>query len=162
MEIKAAKHEDINPIMNVIDQARTIMRESGNLTQWVGYPSAEVISEDIDLHQAFVCEIDHEIVGYFCLIIGDDPDPNYRIIEGGNWLDEKPYGVIHRLASGRQVKGIAQKAFDYAFSKIDNVRVDTHHDNVPMQNFLRKNGFSYCGIIYVSDGSPRDAFQKRA
>lgn len=146
--------------MDVIATARQIMRENGNLTQWVGYPSIEVIAEDIQLSQAFVCWQDDQIVGYFCFITGADPDPNYRVIENGQWLDDQPYGVIHRLASGRQVKGVAQAAFDYAFSVVDNVRVDTHHDNLPMQNFLKKNGFAYCGIIYVADGTPRDAFQK--
>ena len=28
-----------------------------------------------------------------------------------------------------------------------------------MQNFFKKYGFTYCGVIYVADGSPRDAFQ---
>lgn len=160
MEITAATPENLDSIMDVIATARQIMRENGNMTQWVGYPSIEVIAEDIHLNQAFVCWQDGQIVGYFCLIIGDNPDPNYRVIEHGKWLDEKPYGVIHRLASGRQVKGVAKAAFDYAFSIIDNIRVDTHHDNLPMQNFLKKNGFTYCGIIYVNDGTPRDAFQK--
>lgn len=161
MEILPAKPTDIKAIMDIIETARQIMRENGNMTQWVGYPSGELIAEDIRLNQAFVCWQDGQIVGYFCLITGSDPDPNYRVIEDGQWLDEKPYGVIHRLASGRQVKGVAQAAFDYAFSVVDNVRVDTHHDNLPMQNFLKKNGFTYCGIIYVNDGTPRDAFQKR-
>lgn len=160
MEITAATLENLDNIMHVIATARQIMRENGNMTQWVGYPSIEVIAEDILLNQAFVCWQQDQIVGYFCLIVGDNPDPNYRVIEDGKWLDEKPYGVIHRLASGRQVKGVAQAAFDYAFSIIDNLRVDTHHENLPMQNFLKKNGFTYCGIIYVNDGTPRDAFQK--
>lgn len=161
MEIRTATYQDLDSITAVIEAARTIMRESGNHTQWIGYPSRAVIYEDIQLKQAFVCDINGEVVGYFCLIVGQDPDPNYRVIHDGNWLDDAPYGVIHRLASARQVKGIAQKAFEYAFSVTHNVRVDTHHDNIPMQNYLKKTGFSYCGIIYVNDGSPRDAFQKR-
>lgn len=161
MEIQKAAPENIDRILEIIGQARAIMRETGNLTQWVGYPSREVILEDIDDGHGFLCVSDGEILGYFCFMQGDDPDPNYRIIEAGQWLDDKPYGVIHRLASGRTAKGIARAAFDFAFSKIGNIRVDTHHDNIPMQNFLKKYGFTYCGVIYVSDGTPRDAFQKR-
>lgn len=160
MKIEPATPRDINAILNIIDQARSIMRENGNTTQWInGYPSSETILEDISNEHAFVCLNDDEIVGYFCFMQGENPDPNYNFIEG-NWLNNNPYGVIHRLASGRTVKGIAQKAFDFAFTKTNNVRVDTHHDNLPMQNFLKKIGFEYCGVIYVSDGSPRDAFQK--
>jgi len=161
MEIKRARPSDIDLILEIIDQARLIMRENGNMTQWAdGYPSRETIFEDINNNHGFLCTNDGGVVGYFCLMVGDNPDANYNVIEAGQWLDDKPYGVIHRLASGRKAKGIAQAAFDFAFTQIGNIRVDTHHDNVPMQRFLKKHDFAYCGIIYVSDGTPRDAFQK--
>lgn len=160
MHIQKATVADLDVILNIIEEARSIMRENGNTTQWTnGYPSSETILEDIANDHAFVCIAADEVVGYFCLMLGDNPDPNYTTIEG-NWLNESAYGVIHRLASARTVKGIAQKAFDYAFTKTNNIRVDTLHENIPMQNFLKKNGFTYCGVIYVSDGTPRDAFQK--
>lgn len=160
MQIQKATLADIDFILTIIDEARTIMRENGNTTQWNnGYPSSATILEDITNEHAFICKVDNEIVGYFCFVQGDNPDPNYAVIEG-NWLNDNPYGVIHRLASGKKVRGIAKKAFDFAFSKNNNIRVDTHHDNLPMQNFLKKIGFTYCGVIYVSDGTPRDAFQK--
>ena len=38
--------------------------------------------------------------------------------------------------------------------------IDTHEDNQSMQKLLAKNQFSYCGIIYLSDGSKRLAFEK--
>lgn len=161
MEVNEAKLTDIDAILEIIGQARIIMRETGNASQWGnGYPSREIIAGDIHSGHGFVCSVDGDIVGYFCFMQGKDIDPNYLVIKNGQWLNDKPYGVIHRLASGRKAKGIARASFDFAFSKINNVRVDTHHDNIPMQNFLKKNGFAYCGIIYVSDGTPRDAFQK--
>lgn len=160
MEIRKATTDDLPDIMEVIGQARTIMRETGNATQWAnGYPSVETIQDDIAQGCGFVCTTD-TIVGYFFFRHGAHPEPTYTYIEG-QWLNDEPYGVIHRLASGRTAKGIAQAAFDFAFSLVENVRVDTHADNLPMQNFLVKNGFSYCGVIYVNDGTPRDAFQKR-
>ena len=162
MEIFRANAKDIDRILEVIDQARGIMRENGNMTQWSdGYPSRETILADIEAGHGFVCKLADEITGYFCFMQGDNPDPCYNVIENGAWLDDQPYGVIHRLASGRTAKGIAKSAFDFAFSQVNNIRVDTHHDNVPMQRFLQKNGFTYCGVIYVADGTPRDAFQKR-
>ncbi len=146
--------------MPIIDEARLIMRENGNMTQWSnGYPSDTIILKDINSGHGFVCILDEEVVGYFSFIAGNNPEPTYNVIEG-NWLNKDPYGVIHRLASGRKAKGIARAAFDFAFTKINTIRVDTHHENIPMQNFLKKNGFAYCGIIYVNDGTPRDAFQK--
>jgi predicted GNAT family N-acyltransferase len=161
MKIIAAELADIDQIMLIIEQAKHIMRENGNHTQWInGYPSKEIIQTDIRNQHAFVCLVDMEIVGYFCFMEGNDPDPNYKVIERGAWLNNAPYGVIHRLASSGKAKGVAKNAFDFAFSRIKNVRVDTNHDNIPMQNFLRNSGFVYCGVIYVSDGTPRDAFQK--
>ncbi|RZJ71769.1 GNAT family N-acetyltransferase [Flavobacterium sp.] len=161
MQIRPAKPTEVNAVLEVIEQARQIMRESGNLTQWSnGYPSAEIILNDINSGTGFVCESENRLVGYFCFMKGENPDANYDVIENGSWLNDKPYGVIHRLASARTVSGIAKAAFEFAFGQIPNIRVDTHHENVPMQNFLRKNGFDHCGVIYVSDGTPRDAFQK--
>lgn len=161
MQIQPAQLNDIPDILAVVEEARVIMRETGNMTQWNnGYPSVAIIEEDIKQSQAFLCKVENSIVGYFCFIQGNTPDPNYTVIENGNWLNNAPYGVIHRLASGGKVRGIAKAAFDFAFSQITNIRVDTHHENLPMQQFLKKNGFVYCGIIYVSDGTPRDAFQK--
>lgn len=161
MHIQPATPSDLNSIMPIIDEARLIMRENGNMTQWGnGYPSTGVILNDINNGHGFVCISEGEVVGYFCFIAGDNPEPTYNVIEGGAWLNNDPYGVIHRLASGRKARGIARAAFDFAFTKTGTIRVDTHHDNLPMQNFLKKNGFDYCGIIYVNDGTPRDAFQK--
>ncbi len=162
MEIKQAIAADIETIMDIIGQARLIMRENGNMTQWAdGYPSREIILGDINEGHGFLCVEAGELVGYFCFMKGDNPDSNYNVIEAGQWLDNQPYGVIHRLASGSKAKGIAKAAFDFVFSQIGNIRVDTHRDNIPMQNFLKKQRFTYCGIIYVADGTPRDAFQKR-
>ncbi len=161
MHVRQATPSDLNTIMPIIDEARQIMRENGNMTQWGnGYPSREVILNDITSGYGFVCLVDEEVVGYFFFKAGDNPEPTYSNIEGGAWLNNHPYGVIHRLASGRKARGIARAAFEFALTKTNTVRVDTHHDNLPMQNFLKKSGFTYCGVIYVNDGTPRDAFQK--
>lgn len=162
MEVLPAKPEHLSAIMQIIDQARDIMRANGNHTQWInGYPAPEIILEDIRSGHGFICMNSGEIAGYFCFLKGDNPEPTYNIIEDGKWLNNAPYGVIHRLASTGKIKGVAKACFDYCFSLTDNIKVDTNHNNVPMQNFFKKYGFSYCGIIYVSDGSPRDAFQMK-
>ena len=161
MHIEKATSKHIGPILTVIGHAREIMRETGNATQWTnGYPSREIIARDIASGNGFVCVENDAIAGYFYFKYGENTDPTYDVIENGKWLNDKPYGVIHRLAAGKKAKGIAKAAFDFAFSKIENVRVDTHRDNLPMKNFLAKAGFFYCGVIYVADGTPRDAFQK--
>jgi RimJ/RimL family protein N-acetyltransferase len=41
-----------------------------------------------------------------------------------------------------------------------SIKADTHKDNRAMQKALYKNGFQYCGIIYLEDNSERIAFEK--
>ena len=94
----------------------------------------------------------------FAFIIGDDP--TYSVIEGGHWLNERPYGTIHRLGSTGKHKGILRQCVDFCMSHIANIRLDTHADNAIMLNAVEKLGFIRCGTIYCMDGSPRVAFQK--
>ena len=56
------------------------------------------------------------------------------------------------------VHGIAAAMFAFAKERIDHLRIDTHQDNLPMQGAIAKAGFKRAGIVYVSDGTPRVAF----
>lgn len=94
MEIRKSNSEDINEIMNCIDFARKLMRDSGNSVQWTnGYPSKELMLESIEKGFNFLIVENGEVVATFDFIIGDDP--NYSVIENGAWLNDDPYGVIH-------------------------------------------------------------------
>ena len=78
-------------IMIVMDAAKGIMRQSGNLRQWgEGYPSEAVITADMEKHGGFVVEDDGKVVGYFAFL--PSPEPTYARIYEGKWLDdETPY-----------------------------------------------------------------------
>ena len=52
-----------------------------------------------------------------------------------------------------------KKIMDYCKAQIPHLRIDTHEDNKVMQHVLEKYGFVRCGIVYVSDGSPRIAYE---
>lgn len=158
--IRPAGLEDLPLVMEIYDYARAFMRANGNVTQWVnGYPSEELIRQEIQDGHSFVCtDGDGEIVGTFCFILGDDP--TYQQIYDGAWLNDEPYGVIHRMGTNGKRKGIAEACLDWSFQHSDNIRVDTHCDNLVMQHILEKNGFKRCGIIYVRDGTERIAYQK--
>ena len=84
------------------------------------------------------------------------------MIQDGAWLNDKPYGTVHRITSQNKRKGAASFCIDWCFAKCPNLRMDTHRDNLPMQSFLKKKGFKPCGVIQVEDGSERIAFQKEA
>ena len=66
MTVRRATYNDIPRIMEVCEQARRIMRSDGNMNQWTGgYPSEEVIREDIADDVAYVVDDITDIVGYF-------------------------------------------------------------------------------------------------
>ena len=108
----------------------------------------------------YVCTEEEHIAGVFVFFKGEDP--TYRIIREGSWHRNSPYGVLHRVASDGSIKGIARFCFDFAKENCDYLRIDTHKDNIPMQNTLAKNGFCRCGIINTDDGSPRIAYDWEA
>lgn len=158
--IRPAKSKDIPEIMQVMAAAKQIMRQSGNMHQWgEGYPSESVIETDIEKRGGYVIEEAGKIVGYFAYL--QSPEPTYATIYEGKWLDdEKPYHVVHRIASYPEVRGIFSCIIDFCFSHDTNIRIDTHRDNKIMQHNLQKHGFSYCGIIYLLSGDERLAYQK--
>ena len=52
---------------------------------------------------------------------------------------------------------------NWAFEQCGHLRIDTHGDNIVMQNLVKKLGFVHCGTIYVEeDNNPRLAFEKTA
>ena len=160
MHIRPARTEDLQPIMAVIEAAKGIMRASGNTGQWVnGYPSESVIREDIRQGYGYVLVEEEQLAGYFAFI--PSPEPTYAEIYQGAWLDdERPYHVIHRIASYPQVHGVFRSLCDWCLAREGNLRIDTHRDNHIMQYNLLKNGFHYCGIIYLASGDERLAYQK--
>lgn len=159
MEIRKTGIEDLAEIMRVYETARVFMAQNGNPTQWGdSYPNEELIRQDIAQGISYVGEQDGEIESVFVYFKGDDP--TYQVIENGNWVNDEPYGVVHRIASRGKVKGAGTQCILWGFAQCGNLRIDTHDDNKVMQHVLEKNGFVKCGRIYTDDGTPRIAYQK--
>ena len=157
--IRKSAMNDLGRMLEIYEYARKQMRLNGNPNQWVNYPSRELLEEDIRNGVSYVVESDSKVIGTFMFIIGEDP--TYLVIEKGSWLNSEPYGTIHRIASDGTHKGMFRLVEEFCSRQIDNIRIDTHEDNKIMQHILEKSGFIKCGIIYVSDGSPRIAYQKK-
>lgn len=154
MNIRKTAPSDIELILSMYDHSRSVMRADGNLTQWVGYPTHEDVEEDVRRGVSYIIEG----MGTFALVPGIEP--TYDYIDHGRWIDTlTPYSTLHRLAATEGTRGIADMAFRYAKSHAAHLRVDTHASNRPMRHILEKEGFVYCGIIYMPDGSPRDAYE---
>ncbi len=157
MKVRPSTPADIDAIMQIYDHARSFMRSYGNTCQWInGYPSREIIFNDIYAGNSYLIEHDGVAAGVFTFISGNDP--TYSEIEG-EWLNDNPYGTIHRIAAASGAKGIADVALDFCKRKNMDIRIDTHENNIPMLAWINKRGFKYCGIIHISDGTPRLAFQ---
>ncbi len=146
-------------ISDIFDKARQYMRRNGNNVQWTnGYPQKQTIANDVADGCFYLILLNSRIVACFCM--RPSPEPTYARIYDGQWPDDEPYNVIHRLASDGTVGGIARLAIRFALDK-GNLRVDTHELNSTMINIMEKEGFTRCGTIYVTDGTPRIAFQKQ-
>ena len=182
MVIRPATPADIPALRPVFEAAKGIMRADGNHSQWsaTGFPDDSLLLRDIARGGGFVIENrwpvgdGHDerkivmpgltghlaaprIVAYFALL--PSPEPTYDVIDGA-WLTDGPYGVIHRMASYPEVHGIFSTIIDYALSRYSHLRIDTHRDNRIMQHLIGKHGFTYCGIIWLEDGTERLAYER--
>lgn len=158
-EILQAAPCHVERIMELYAKARQFMAEHGNPTQWPPtYPPRDLVERDIQDGHMFVCMAKGRIAAVFYYRAGEDP--TYRVIEKGNWLNSQAYGVVHRITSDGSARGAASFCLQWAWRQCGNLRIDTHEDNVVMQNLLKKNGFQYCGIIYVNEREQRLAYQK--
>ena len=174
MRIRHSAEADLWRIMEIYSFARKYMAEHGNPNQWgpTNWPPEALIRRDIEGGNSYVCvEMDANddmqqsdsgrVVGTFFFRQGKDAEPGYRRIEDGRWLEDSPYGVVHRVAADGSVKGIGSFCLNWAYEQCGHLRIDTHGDNLVMQGLLSKLGFVRCGTIYVEeDDNPRIAYEK--
>lgn len=161
--IKKANIHDAIHIYNVLIKGQEYMKKHGNPTQWPdGFTTIEEVKQSIINDGTYVVCSGENIAATFILAIGEDK--TYSYIEEGQWIADKPYATIHRIASDGTYKGIGDYIFnwceEHAKSHDLNLRIDTHNDNKTMKHLIAKHGFDYCGIIYVSNGSQRLAYEK--
>ena len=164
MRIRKTTLQDLGRIMEIYAFARQYMAQHGNPNQWgpTNWPPEKLIRNDIADGSSYVCENEAgKAIGTFFFAYGPDIEPTYRNITDGSWLDDSPYGVVHRIASDGTEKGIGAFCINWAYEQCGHLRIDTHGDNTVMQNLVRKLGFVHCGTIYVlEDNAPRLAYEK--
>lgn len=180
MNFRKSTYDDVDEILEIIEKAKVELKKLG-LDQWQkGYPNREVVENDIKNEFSYVLEeiakkdnksenqISKKIIG--TIVLSPEKEEAYSKIEG-KWITNDDYIVIHRLAVDSEVKnkGIATKILEFSEkecikNKILSIKTDTHENNEPMKKFLEKNGFSYCGVIYLDKepdvGEKRIAYEK--
>ena len=157
--IRKSTENDLPTLLSLADAGRATMRLNGNMEQWTnGYPSQSDFEDDIRRGISYIVEDEGKPIATFAFM--PDPEPTYLEIYQGAWLNDKPYHVIHRLASLPQQKGIFDLVMDFSKTRTGNIRIDTHRDNAIMRHLIEKHGFVYCGIVYMQNGDERVAYQK--
>lgn len=156
--IRHARKKDIPRIMEIINQAKIEMAKVSD--QWQdGYPNEATIAEDINNAVSYVLvDSSDSVIGTAAIIQG--PDFNYSYIEG-TWKSDKPYYVIHRIAVANESKGkgLAHYFFEFCRGMGASIRIDTHEKNLSMQRAILKEGFHYCGVVYVGENQKRLAYE---
>ena len=154
MKVRLANLIDLKQIKVVYDNAVNHMIDEGNISQWTDYSSFEKGEiKYIDQNCFYVVEREEEIIGVFALIYG--VDETYNKIKG-KWINDDEYVTIHKIAVKYYQQHIASFILDYVVNCIklkfiNNIRIDTHKDNISMKTFLKKNKFTYCGVISITN-----------
>ncbi|MGO4929381.1 GNAT family N-acetyltransferase [Fundicoccus sp. Sow4_D5] len=166
MKIRHTVKEDIERILEIFEHGRQVQLKTGNPNQWrKGHPGRELVMKDLMAGFSYVCVVDEKdqtdlpvgtIVATFAALEGEDP--TYTTVEGGQWLNDAPYVTIHRISTSGQLKGTGQHCMQWVIDHYNNIKIDTHHLNQPMIHVIEKFGFKYCGVIYVGDGTARNAY----
>ncbi len=155
--IRLATIDDMSSITEIYKTAREFMKANGNPNQWgEDYPTTEIINADIDAKNLYICEDGGEVSAVFTLM--NEVEPTYEMIEG-KWSLNSEYATIHRVASSMTKRGVFGEIIEYTKKLYNHIRIDTHEQNIKMQNLILKAGFKRAGIIYVEDGSPRIAYE---
>ena len=165
MIIRKANTNDADAVTEIFELCRKGMNESG-IDQWQsGTPNRNIFLSDLENGYATVGEDGGKIVAYCALVIGRDH--TYDVINDGKWkTDNEIYATLHRVAVHPEYRnhGAASQFMQYCKdvckeNGISSMRIDTHKDNLAMQHTILKNGYEYCGIIHIDDGTERLAFE---
>lgn len=165
MELRKSIVSDVENIMVIIRQAQVSLKERG-VNQWQnGYPNEDTIIGDISRGESYVLVKNGEVIA--TTMITFEEDTFYEKIYDGEWLNDGKYATIHRIAVCDEYKGlgissqiILQTEELCRQNNIPSIKIDTHKENIPMRKVIEKNGFKYCGIVYVDGNSERVAFEK--
>lgn len=168
MTVRPVRTEDAARIGAIFDEARGTIAALG-IDQWQnGYPNLASAAEDAAAGRSYAVWIGEEIAGVCTLV--PDGEPTYDVIEDGEWLtgnENRSYMAVHRVAVSVAFRGTGAAGCLMRFAEeraresgLLSVRIDTHEGNIVMQRMLEKNGYRPCGIIHLTDGARRVAYEK--
>ena len=166
---RAAEESDLPDILQMVSQARALLKSRG-VDQWQGtYPDEAAFRFDMDRGECFLVLHGGEPAGFFTLSTRDEA--SYKEITDGKWTADMPCCVLHRAAVSEQYRGsgMAERLIKCAEEQcraygLRCIRTDTHRKNKAMQRLLRGAGFRYRGNIQVKvepgHDTARQAYEK--
>ncbi len=163
LHFRRADTADIERIMDIIHQAQTRMGLRGT-TQWQdGYPSRQIIDNDIVEGWGYVAVSKDVVIAYTAV---GDYEVAYDHLQG-DWLTDGKYLVVHRLAVADEAlrKGVATAIMKFVQELaveqgVPSIKIDTNFDNDGMLAILERLGSKYCGKVYYESGE-RVAYEFR-
>lgn len=169
MLFRKSEPKELENILEIVVETQKYFKENG-IDQWQnGYPNRETILDDMNKDQSYVLLDDNDEICGICTISFIEEE-SYKKIVDGEWksdIETVPYGVIHRIAikGNLKKKGVGSFIFREVekivrAKNINSIKVDTHEDNKPMQESMKRNGYEYCGVVYIQGGAKRVAFEK--
>ncbi|MDR1568414.1 MAG: GNAT family N-acetyltransferase [Streptococcaceae bacterium] len=165
MKFKPVSLNDWQEVFTILTTAVAFLAEQG-INQWQNnYPNQATVFQDIQKQVSYQLVDENKILAV--AVLNTEAEANYRKIESGTWQNNGKYATIHRFAVNQayQGRGIGKSMFQALIQQaqqlgFNDLRVDTHPDNLVMQQLILKNGFTYRGIVYMSDNSQRLAYQR--
>lgn len=163
MLIRRATEGDIKSIMAIVRSAQLALHHLG-IDQWQdGYPSEDIIAEDITRGIGYVaCALDNTVLGYEAVVFTGEEA--YSQLPDEAWHTPSDYVVVHRLCvdGNSRRRGIAIELMNFASEEairrnITAFRIDTHKGNIRMLSLLHKLGFEHVGVVRYDSGE-REAF----
>ena len=154
--IRKAKHEELDRVVEVIEDAKELFRQDGS-DQWQdtdNYPNYETMKNDFLRDELYVSIHDNQVAG--CVVLSDFEEKAYETVYDGNWLTSGKYMVIHRIAVKKEYyhKGIAKEMMMHIIGvakgkNVSSIKVDTKVENTRMLTLLKKFGFVEIGKIHL-------------
>jgi len=149
---RPAAEEDLPALLDILAEAKALLRQRG-IDQWQdGYPNEEILRADLARGELFtVCHGD-EPAGFF--VLSGREEPGGGEITDGKWTADLPFAVLHRCAEAAKYRGtgLADKMLALAEQQAralgrKALRTGTHRKNKAMLRLLRENGYRYRGNI---------------
>lgn len=172
-DMRPSTVDDVPAIVATLEAGRALLAADG-IDQWQNGtgPDVSLVTSDVEQGWGRVFLIGGQVAATAALI--DEPEPNYaRMIEGAwqtrNDAAEKgmpasaasSYATIHRVAVAPAWRGMRVAQHFYArlieearARGFAEIRVDTHADNIRMQNVIASAGFTRAGTVCM--GGNRD------